>query len=364
MDTSNYVSFESILSGKSFKDLILLKDGKLDLSRFDALMRGVLEESIKSSNVPPHQLVRVIRDGRVIWMTVEQARNMVDYHRHHSIADTSATVANAIEMAINGDINYLEDEMLILMCLAESGNSKNDDVMAKFTRRKQEVFRLVNEIRDSESELQRRKRETNIVSDFEEKMGLMLQARHKGQEQRAIQLAQELRVDKKKYLLFARSLGPDIQKIRQLRGELVRTKEKVLGHIMEGVGAEANSLSLSIDSLKQNMDQLEKAFNQSAESMKVDNKYVEALKQKMAGVQKAIEKKTERIEAIEQEKAALQQEIEKTKLVADKLDTVNVEDGINDQLKKFQDSAPKIKKEPGLQALVGKQSASRMHIER
>ncbi len=364
MNTTNYVSFDSVLSGQSFKDLILLKDGKLDLSRFDALMRGVLEESAKTANVPPHQLVRIVRDGRVIWTTAEQARSMVQYHRHHSLSDDSEAVANQIERAISGDINYLEDEMLLLLCMAETGNQGNQEILTRLERRREDVFRLSNEIRDSEADLNRRKRDTRIVGNFEEKMGLMLNARNKGQEDRAHQLAMELRLDKKKYLLYARSLAPYTQKIQQLRGELVRTKEKVLRHIMTGVVSEANSLSLTMESLQKNMSQLENAFEKCADSMKVDNKYLEALKKKMGAVQKAIENKSERKEALEQEKAALQEEIEKLKLAADKMGADALEDGINDQLKKHQENTPKIKKEPGLDKLVGSQEVSRMHINR
>jgi len=366
MHKTDFVSFESILSGKSFKDLILLKDGKLDMSRFDALMRGVLEESARSTQSPPHRLVRVIRDGRVIWTTVEQAKQMIEFHRHHSLSDESENIANQIEIAINGDINHLEDEMLILLCLAESGHKDNAEVLPKLDRRRKDVLQLTNDIRQSEADLIRKKRETGVVDAFEEKLGLMINARSHGDEKRATELAMELRLIKSKYLLFARSLSPDIQKIRQLRGDLVRSKEKVLGHILDCVASETQSLSLTLDTLNQNMQNLETAFQKAASSTAKkdeENNSLEALKERMNKVQSAIHKKTERIEILQQESAALKQEIENTRTIADKIGSAIVEDGVDEQLKKFQSQTPKIQKSPGLDSLLAKKTSSRMHIE-
>ncbi len=361
MKNPEYVSFDSLVSGKSIKDLILLKDGQLDLSRFDALMRAILEESAKTSNVPSHKLVRVIRDNRVIWTTAEQAKKMVDYHRHHSLSDDSEAIANKIELAISGDISHLEDEMLILLCMAESTYKDNQEVLQKLERRRKDVLNVTTEIREGEMELAQRKRKTGIVDTFEEKMGLMLQARDRGQEKRANDLAAELRLIKSKYLLFARGLEPQIQKIRQLRGELVRTKEKVLIHIKNSVTQEEKSLSLSIDSLEKNMKSLEDSFNKIAHSSGTDSKDLDSMKTRIAKVQSAIKSKTERIESIQQEKAALNQEIETAKVVADKLGAPSLDDSINEQVKKQQG---KIKETPGLDAIVNKSSTSRMHINR
>ncbi|MEW6235951.1 MAG: hypothetical protein AB1656_11230 [Candidatus Omnitrophota bacterium] len=368
MHKADFVSFESILSGKSFKDLILLKDGKLDLSRFDALMRGVLEESARSTQAPAHRLVRVIRDGRVMWTTVEQAKQMIEYHRHHSLSDESENIANQIEIAINGDINHLEDEMLILLCMAESGHKDNAEVLPKLDRRRKDVLQLAQDVRQSESDLARKKRDTKVVDAFEEKLGLMINARSHGDEKRATELAMELRLIKSKYLLFARSLSPDIQKIRQLRGDLVRSKEKVLGHILDCVASETQSLSLTLDTLKQNMQNLESAFQKAASSSTKkdeDEEYnsLDALKERMSKVQSAIQKKTERIEILQQESAALKQEIENTRTIADKIGSAIVEDGVDEQLKKFQSQTPKIQKSPGLDSLLAKKASSRMHVE-
>lgn len=363
MDKDAYVSFDSILSGQSLTDLISSKDGRLDISRFDALMRGVLEESAKTANVPKHKLVRIIRNGRVQWTTAEAANKMIDYHRNHSLSDDSETIANNLEKAIHGDIAFIEQEMLLLLCLAESGGGSDEEFVKKLERRRVEILRLVSEVRSSESTLNRRKRESGVVDQFEEKMGLMINAREKGHEEYAYQIASELKLIKNKYLLFTRGLAPDIQKIRQLRGELVRCKEKVLTHMLEGLQVEAKSVSLSLESLQQNMERLEKSFQQTADSNHSCEEDLDQIRERIKNVQKSIETKSERMQTIQQEAQNLKQEIATTKAVADQMDTDSTDDALKDSLSKHQNTS-RIKKEPGLDKLIEKKEVSRMHIER
>ena len=362
--TSEYISFESILSGKSLKDLIQFKDGRIDTSRFEALMRGVIEESSKRLDAPAHKLVRIVRNGRVQWTTVEEAKNLAAYHREKALTDNSEEIANQIEKSINGDVSILEDELLILLCMAESNSNGDEEILARLERRRQDSFDLIHEIRESENSLNKLKRDTGVVDVFEEKLGQMMHARNHGHEKKAQELAFELKNIKSKYLLYTRGLGPQVQKIRYLRGELVRIRERILRIMMNGVQAEERSLSISLDSLSKDMEKLEKALedkagpNTDSSEGEIDN-----LKQRMQQVQSSISSKVERIEAIQQEKTMLRSEIQATKAAADQLGASARDEELSGKLKEHQDNQPKIKESPGLESLVSK-NTSRMHTSR
>lgn len=335
------VGLDAVTQGQPIKELIGLRNGKLDLSQFDQLMHEVVSHSAKNSNVPPHQLVKVIRNGKVQWTTAAQAKEQIRLHREKSISDNSDEIAGAIEKAMHGDVNVLEDELLILLCVAHTGFGDDEDAVKKFERRHEEIVNISSEIRDTENDLKKRKRDSGVVNDFEEKMGLMMQARHSGDEAYAKQLADELKGMKSKYVLQSRSLLPIVSSIHVQRTDLVRTKEKLLANMIAQIEQREQGISMNMDMLSNNIEKVEATFDQlSKQEEPADPEMVAALNLRLKKLKSVMEESGDKLGLISCEKEALQEELETTKAVVREMDKSIDEDNTGDLIKKAQ--GPKI----------------------
>lgn len=339
--TESDVSLDSVTQGQPLKELIGLRNGKLDLSQFENLMHEVVAQSAKKANVQPHKLVKVIRNGKVQWTTAAQAKEQIRFHREQFISDQSEEVASAIEKAMHGDVNILEDELLVLLCVANTGFGDDEEAVKKFDRRYEEIVDYSSGIRDSEKDLERRKRDSGIVNDFEEKMGLMMQARHSGDEAYAKRLAEELRNMKSKYVLYSRSLMPIVAGIHAQRTDLMRTKEKLLTNMIDQLEQREQGISMNMEMLSNNIEKVEATFEQLNQQDKPsDPEMIKALNQRLEKLKKVMEDSGDKMGLISCEKEALQEELKTTQAVVQEMDKSIDEDHSGDLIKKAQ--GPKI----------------------
>lgn len=335
------VGLDSVTQGQPIKELIGLRNGKLDLSQFDQLIQQVVSKSAQQSNVPAHKLVKVIQYGKVKWTTAAQAREQIQYHREQAESKNSDEVASAIEKAMHGDVNSLEDELLILLCVAHTGFGDDVDVVKKFERRHEEIVNISSEIRDTEKDLERRKRDSVIINDFEEKMGLMMQASHTGDGESAKSLAEELRQMKAKYVLYSRSLMPILSSIHVLRTELIHTKEKLLSNMINQLEQREQGISMNIELLAKNIDKVEATFDQLRKQEEpVDPEMVIELNSRLGKLKTVMEESGNKLGLISCEKEALQIELKNTQEVVREMDKSIDEDKTDDLIKKAQ--GPKI----------------------
>lgn len=335
------VTLDTVTQGKPLKELIGMRNGKLDMSQFEQLMHEVISQSARKADVQPHKLVRVIRKGKVQWTTAAQAKEQIKFHREKFISDQSDEVATAIEKAMHGDVNIIEDELLILLCVAHTGFGNDPEAVKKFERRHEEIVEITTEIRDTEIELTKRKRDSGIINDFEDKMGLMMQARHSGEEAQAKRLADELRGMKSKYVLYSRSLIPVISSIHAQRTDLMRTKEKLLSNMIDQLEQHESGIEMNMEMMSQNIEKVEATFNQfSKQDHPLDEDMIHTLNDRLEKLKTVMETSAGKLGLISCEKEALQDELKTTQAVVREMDKSIEEDHSNDLIKKAQ--GPKI----------------------
>lgn len=330
---------------------------RMDLSQYEQLMNQLLKQSAHDLDEPPHKLVRILRGGKVIWTTVSQARQMIDFHRNHYISDDSDLVAREIEKALHGDLNLLEDELMILICIARSECGGAEDQRIKVQRKWEATVDLVSDIRESECELNRQKQEKTILGEFEEKMGLMLQARQEGAEKKAKRLADELRAMRNRYVLYSRSIQPMLSKIHCLRTDLVKMKEKILSSLLDALNDKSDSLTVDRDHLKQSIAELEDELD--GVEGRADSELA-AIGDRLHRLRKDLDANASRIELVHCEKQAMRQELEITRQTVRELDRGAGEEQMDEALRKAQ--SPKLNLAPKA-AAPAKSKNSRMTIQ-
>lgn len=246
------------VTGISFQHLFGDSVGELSMERVEAFLSKVVEIASEQARVDPNALVRVVHDNRITWMTQEQASEFL------KSTSESATLRQDIEAALKGKLIHIRQELEILLALARYTLDKfktHELIPAEqiqrlepsLQRRASEIKDGVSQTAESESLVEEKRRRNPIIGQFEEMMGRFLQAKSKGNLQEAAHLAKSLEASKKHYVLFTRSLEPDIRTIYYHRLNLQKTKKRLLQTQNQLCYTRKDSLVLELNELKKNI---------------------------------------------------------------------------------------------------------------
>ncbi len=246
------------VTGISFQHLFGDSGGELSMERVEAFLNKVVEIASEQAKVNPNALVRVVHDNRITWMTQEQASEFL------KSTSESATLRQDIEAALKGKLIHIRQELEILLALARYTFDKfktHELIPAEqiqrlepsLQRRACEIKDGVSQTAESESLVEEKRRRNPIIGQFEEMMGRFLQAKSQGNLQEAAQLAKSLEASKKHYVLFTRSLEPDIRTIYYHRLNLQKTKKRLLQTQNQLCYTRKDSLVLELNELKKNI---------------------------------------------------------------------------------------------------------------
>lgn len=238
------------------------------------------KEVAQRKQVPTETLLKVVHNGRVVWVTAEEVEALLKESEDESKQDTSFK-AN-IEKALRGTSRTLVEEIRVLLYLAIQTLSQRvedrtvtdneaEQLTKSLRRRFEEAENNIEGLYDVETELTERKRADPVFVNYERKMAEMLQLQKSGQMADATTLAKQLMREKKQYLLRSRALEPlnytacfyrlDLQKgkgrvlgmqqrLCEMRDTVVR---EALQRLRKSLGAGSDDLAVSADS-KQGQD--------------------------------------------------------------------------------------------------------------
>lgn len=246
------------VTGISFQHLFGDSVGELSMERVEAFLSKVVEIASEQARVDPNALVRVVHDNRITWMTQEQASEFL------KSTSESTTLRQDIEAALKGKLIHIRQELEILLALARYTLDKfktHELIPAEqiqrlepsLQRRASEIKDGVSQTAESESLVEEKRRRNPIIGQFEEMMGRFLQAKSQGNLQEAAHLAKSLEASKKHYVLFTRSLEPDIRTIYYHRLNLQKTKKRLLQTQNQLCYTRKDSLVLELNELKKNI---------------------------------------------------------------------------------------------------------------
>lgn len=219
----------------SFEDLFGVSAADVTLDQLDSLLEECSRKSSDSLNQPENELVKVVDQGVVRWLTAEQAREALSAAK--DAKDDS--LKQSLQFALKGDARLLAMESQVLFVLAQSAlrRYEKDQLIPKeeiqraepnFARLGRAVTYTLAELRGIERRIDETRKRNPLIGAFELKMSQLLTYQKDGRADQALELARELASMKQKYVMLSRGMQSDVNEARLQRLEVQRNKKSVL----------------------------------------------------------------------------------------------------------------------------------------
>lgn len=344
------------LAGISFDEIFGANADGISFERVEAFLDKAVKVASDKSNQNPYQLVRVVHNGKVQWMTQAQAADFLS-------ADTSEDeMRHDVERALRADLKFIRQELEILIALArytlDQFKSKEaievkeiERIEPSLKRRQRELSDGVNETAESEAILVQKRKRAPLLEEYEQLMGEFIHEKSINNMQRASQLAHELSMRKKKYLLLSRSIEPDVKTIYYHRMNLQKTKKRILNTQNDLCKTRQDTLQFEVDDLQNRIKSVKDDIS-SAEGLALENKIQEMEMNDeqfdASEAQKMLNQKITEMNALESESAVIEKQEQQVQSVInsiaeDVLNEPDLKDDVQNVLKNVQQ--PKIQTE-------------------
>lgn len=223
--SSSSVQFEDIL--KLFES-----DRAISMERVEQFLEKAVHAASKNTNIQPSKLVKIIHEGKVTWITQSQAKEYLE-------RSETPDLQKLVRRALTDELKIIQQELEILHTIAtytfnqfkrRHAISKKDveRIEPSLKRREREINDGLSETANCESLIATKRRNAPILDEYETMMGEFMNEKKKGNEGKAVSLAKQLIKMKNKYLLYARSIEPDVQSLYHYRLNLQKTKRRLL----------------------------------------------------------------------------------------------------------------------------------------
>ncbi|RJP18285.1 MAG: hypothetical protein C4527_29240 [Candidatus Omnitrophota bacterium] len=245
------------IAGVSFADIFGSDEVSISFEKVEAFLDQMVVVASEKAKTSPNQLVRLVHNGQVFWMTQQQA---AEFLKKGSDPD----IRKEVEQALRGELKSVRQELEILLAIAfymlhqYKENSaipqeEIDRIEPSLRRRQKEIAEGVSSTTESEAILAEKRRRNPLISHYEEKMGEFLNCKARGDLVRAAALAKELALEKKQYVLQSRSIEPDIRTIYYHRLNLQKTKKRLLSTQSDLCSSRQGLLKWEVNELKNNL---------------------------------------------------------------------------------------------------------------
>lgn len=308
----------------SFSDLIGDNQEELSMERVESLLTKMTQAISHQSMTNPNQLVRVVHNDKVIWMSQQQAAQYLE------IEDSEDDIQQSIQKALSSDLSIIRQELEVLIALARYTLNRFTELEAiskeevnrfepAIQRRQSELNQAVSSTIESEAVLSEKRRRNPLLGEYEEWMGEFLNAKSNGDKEYALRLAQQLKDKKKQYLLQSRAIEPDVRTIHYHRLNLQKTKKRILKTQNELCESRMEFLQIEIEDLRNSIGEVQDESH-SAEVSGLDEASEEINKLRtydLDEVQNQIDTKINELNALDQETDVLDKQERKVDAVID-----------------------------------------------
>ncbi len=268
MDTNGVtISFDDIFGGNP---------EDISLSKLEGFLEKVVTDTFQQNRTNPNELVRVVDNGVVTWMTADEAEAYLQPSENEN-----ENLKQSIHNALRGDRRILEQEIKVLFILAHNTLHQYRDKklipVSEIQRIEPNLIRLGRQVNfqlgslktiDDRMKLVR----TNepILDAFENKMGELLNLQKMGKREEAARIAQDLAGMKHKYVRLSRGLESDTHESSSIRVDLQRDKKSILSTHRYLVAQREGVLQEETHDLRTNIETM-KSLLKSAEGEKKIN---------------------------------------------------------------------------------------------
>lgn len=248
----------------SFEDLFGNSPENVSVEQLETLLDDVVSKSMETGGKSSRELVRVIDNGVVRWMTAAEAEE----HVNSLEGEENENLKRSIQFALRGDSRILAMEMEVLLTISTGTlrqyRENNLIPAAEVDRTEPQMVRIsrsmmysINELREVEDRIESTRKKNPVMGEFEGKMAELLELQRSGRSEEALPLAQALANMKPRYIRISKALQHDANKGYTIRLDVQHKKKTVLSLQRylavqrEGVlQEESQDLRKKIDNLK------------------------------------------------------------------------------------------------------------------
>jgi len=323
---------EETIGSVQMQDLLKAGGVEASLNRLYATLDQLITSEAAKKDVNPNELVRIVHDGKVTWVTAQQAEL---YLKSDSSDEENRKLRANVERALKGESRIIHQELRVLLALAQGMFRKQSDegLLAKeeterigpsLQRRDYEIKDTFEQLSDVEQRITAARERQPLIADYEQRMGKLLNLQQAGQMDEARKIAAELAADKKKYILLSRALEPDVNTSYYYRLGAQKIKKKILNvhqtfcHKQEGaVDVHINELRSHLHTVQQQMSEAESVAGLDPTQAEI----AEKTKTEMEKTTQEIEEASNELQAIRSETKVLQKQEKETQQVIEHVAT-------------------------------------------
>lgn len=222
------ITFESVF-GNSSDDI--------PLAQIENFLDKVVQDHFQNSKSDPNELIRIVDQGKVFWMTAEQAAQYI----HSMDEEHQKSFKKKLNETLRGDSVVLSQEIKILLLLA-FGTLKQyrqehripiqeiQRIELVLNRLGRTAYTTLDQLRQVELHIKDTRKKNPVVDEFEAKMALFLTFQKQGEKEKAALLAKDLVNLKKRYLIVSKVLSNDKNLSQTFRLEAQRNKKSILSN--------------------------------------------------------------------------------------------------------------------------------------
>jgi hypothetical protein len=270
------VQGEDTYVGKiSLRDLFDDQNKKLSSERLEGFLENIVDLSLEGHDARPELLVKFIYDGELIILTQEQADRLLKDPSYQG--GYLNELRHAVERALKGDVACIRQELIVLVMMArmtleqfkKESNIDKLEVLRQYPileRTEKEVDKILSDIEDMSRRIEKARSLHPIISEYESKVGQMVNKQMDADLSTARQIAWELQMKKKHYLFCCRSMESDIKGIQFRRLDLQKIKRRLISIHNYLLAQKVNELNIEVDTLKKKIKE-QIASGQSIESI-------------------------------------------------------------------------------------------------
>jgi len=264
-ETTN-ISFDEIF-GSSPEDV--------SIEKLESFLEEVVSDSFKDSAASPDELVRVVGQNGIQWMTAEEA----EAYARSSSENQDETLKQNLHHAMRSDSRVLAQELRIVFLLANSTLNKYRDqklipigevqrTEPLLTRLSRQVSFELGALREVEDRMKEVRQKHPVLAEFEKKMGLLLKFQKNGDSNKAIVVAKELAAIKNTYVRISRGLTSDTNESTSHRIDLQRQKKSIISCHKYLAAQREGVLQTEIQDLRESVKSLKAVLAKSADHEK------------------------------------------------------------------------------------------------
>lgn len=207
---------------------------KLSYEQLVHTLLAVQTQQVQQRNLPATQLIRVVNDGTVQWMTAGEAQAILSRHD-----GASEALERSIQDALSGDRETLTIELRLMIASTfvqiqeyRESNKVEQTELKRVEPQLVRIGRYVNgklqNLDEIETKITQTREANPIFNEFETLMGKMLISQREGRLDEAQNLAQKLAGLKQRYVILGRGLNYVTNQAYGLRNDLQRSKRNII----------------------------------------------------------------------------------------------------------------------------------------